>query len=456
VAGITFINSGTASPGSVSSFTITYSPSNGDFLIVCIALATTTVSVSSVSDNGSGGGSAYYCRNYQNQTGVRIEIWSTTSTGVAGSPTTITVNLSGPSQVNAIVGEYMGGAALGGVSGIASTGSSGIMNLKNGNGGCAVAASFNICAIAQADTQTMTVFEGNLRTTSVGATVGIALVDQVIGSVGTGSECSVNVTNSTNYASVGIELQPASNISLAGRLVAGTGSYSSSFETGNNGAAFEKPNTAGNLIVICGYVNILNEVFTMSDIAGNAYQPIFVYSDGVSRTWFLYYAQNIVGGQNSVIASLSVFGPVPSGRLLIHEYTTATPSSPLDQSSQGNGTTTGPLDSGSATTMFAKELIFGFGAGGASGTNAVLAAGAGFTQAIEFRSMSLDSITEYKTVTSIGTADAQETLSSGSMTLWVMDMATFIDAGQGTSHGVGGADSFEGTMEIRPASQFEA
>src|SRR5439155_4476745 len=97
----------------------------------------------------------------------------------------------------------------------------------------------------------------------------------------------------------------------------------------------------------------------------------------------------------------------------LHEYSGAYPTSPLDTVSENNTGDGFAIDSGSRTTNFASELIFGYGA-----ANLVSSPWAGFTS----RNTLNGNMTEDRNVSSVGTYNATET-ADGSP--WSMQMATF-------------------------------
>ena len=181
-----------------------------------------------------------------------------------------------------------------------------------------------------------------------------------------------------------------------------------------NSLAFTNANTAGNLIV--AYVVWDNSsAVTLSDSRGNTYASVAPATTwGPNSTWRsqLFYAKDVASGTNTVTATFQ--GAITSfGRLYIHEYSGLDRAAPLDVSSASTGTARA-MNSGSATTTNANDVIFGAG----SSTNNVTAAGTGFTSRLSANR----GRTEDKAVTTAGPNSATAT-QNGSQ--WVMHMAAF-------------------------------
>jgi hypothetical protein len=181
-------------------------------------------------------------------------------------------------------------------------------------------------------------------------------------------------------------------------------------------ASFGSNNAAGNLIVIAlDWDNQAVNVLSVTDTKGNVYAAAAppVNGAGAISQWRdqIFYAKNIGAGANTVNVEFS--GSVHS-ELYIHEYSGADQTSPLDvtASSIGNGTV---ADSGSKTTNFPNELVFGYA------QVAGLPASAGSTFAA--RRTDNGNVSEDKIATSTGTYSATGSLPSAND--WVMSMATF-------------------------------
>jgi len=187
-----------------------------------------------------------------------------------------------------------------------------------------------------------------------------------------------------------------------------------------NSLAFDTANTAGNLIVV--YVVWSNRgSVTLSDSGGNTYAavaPASRWGSGNALRSQVFYAKNVAGGANTVTArfgsSITSFGQV-----YIHEYSGLDRTNPLDTSAAAVGAASA-MDSGSATTSNANDLIFGAGAS----SSTVTAAGTGFTS----RLTDFGNRTEDKNVTSTGSYNATAAHNGNR---WVMHMVAFKTATAG-------------------------
>ena len=166
-----------------------------------------------------------------------------------------------------------------------------------------------------------------------------------------------------------------------------------------NSLAFNSANTAGNLIVV--YLAWTNT----DSVVGHRHSRQRPYAVSEARkTWGansntssqVFYAKNIAGGSNTVRATFAT-AITSWGDMYIHEYSGIDKADPLDVSAVNKGTTAA-MNSGSATTTNANDLIFG---AGASASN-VNQAGTGFTS----RSTSFGNRTEDKNVTAAGSYNA--------------------------------------------------
>src|SRR5690348_9874099 len=174
---------------------------------------------------------------------------------------------------------------------------------------------------------------------------------------------------------------------------------------------FPSAQTAGDLnIVVVGWNDTTSTVQSVKDSAGNAYSIAVGPTVGSGLEQSIYYAANIVGGTNTVTVTFSQAAAYPDIRILEYKGVTT-----LDAKAgaSGSGTT---ANSGSATTNFANELIFGADTISTGTTGA----GSGFTSRI-ITSPDSD-LAEDKIVTAAGSNSATAGLNSGG---WVMQMATF-------------------------------
>ena len=129
-----------------------------------------------------------------------------------------------------------------------------------------------------------------------------------------------------------------------------------------NSLAFTNPNTAGNLIVVYVAWNNTGSVCPLRHAGATPIRAVAPATAwGSTNSWRsqVFYAKNIAGGANTVTAT---FGTAITsfGRLFIHEYSGLDRTNPLDASAASIGTTSA-MNSGSATTTNANDLIFGAG-----------------------------------------------------------------------------------------------
>ncbi len=208
-----------------------------------------------------------------------------------------------------------------------------------------------------------------------------------------------------------------------------------------NSLAFTNPNAAGNLIVVYVAWNNTGSV-ALSDSRGNTYTSVAPATAwGSTNSWRsqVFYARNVAGGANTVTAT---FGTAITsfGKLYIHEYSGLDRNNPLDASATSIGTTSA-MNSGSATTSNANDLIFG----AASSSSSVTAAGTGFTSRLNANVNGANgSRTEDRNVTSAGSYNATATQNGAR---WVMHMAAFKSESNGVS-----APTITSTSPASPAN----
>ena len=179
-----------------------------------------------------------------------------------------------------------------------------------------------------------------------------------------------------------------------------------------NSLAFNSANTAGNLIVVYLTWTNTNSV-SVTDTRGNDYTSVGSRTTwGANRSSQVFYAKNITGGSNTVRATFST-AISSSADMYIHEYSGIDKVDPLDVSAVDKGTARA-MDSGSATTTNADDLIFGAG----SSASTVNQAGTGFTS----RSTKFGNRTEDKNVAAAGSYNATANQNGNA---WVMHMVAF-------------------------------
>jgi len=170
--------------------------------------------------------------------------------------------------------------------------------------------------------------------------------------------------------------------------------------------------TAGDLnVVVVGWNDTSTTVQSVKDSAGNTYSLAIGPTSGTALRQSIYYAANIVGGNNTVTVTFSKSASYPDIRILEYRGVSA-----LDVTAGAIGTSA-TASSGSATTSNANELIFGANtvATGNSGP------GTGFTARI-ITSPDAD-IAEDEVVSTAGSFSATAPLTAPGA--WVMQMVTF-------------------------------
>src|SRR5258708_40149447 len=126
-----------------------------------------------------------------------------------------------------------------------------------------------------------------------------------------------------------------------------------------------------------GSVSLFVQVFAVSDSRGNTYRQALRFNQTLDmpngETAAIYYAENIVGGANTVTVSESISNNTL--RFAILEYSGLAASNSLDATiaAQGTGTT---LSSGTAATTIGGDLVL---ASLVTANGATYTAGSGFT-----------------------------------------------------------------------------
>ena len=164
-------------------------------------------------------------------------------------------------------------------------------------------------------------------------------------------------------------------------------------------------------MVVVGWNDTTATVQSVKDSAGNTYSLAIGPTIGTGLQQSIYYAANIVGGNNTVTVTFSQAAAFPDVRILEYRGVTT-----LDVTAGASGSSTA-ANSGAATTTSANELIFG------ANMVATLteAAGSGFTSRII--TTPNGDIAEDKLVTTAGSNSATATLTDAGP--WVMQMVTF-------------------------------
>jgi hypothetical protein len=120
--------------------------------------------------------------------------------------------------------------------------------------------------------------------------------------------------------------------------------------------AFPTSNTAGNWIAVLTRAGQPGEVFTVGDSNGNTYRRAVQFNEtGNGNTLGVFYAENIVGGPNTVTVSDTAANTL---RFIILEYSGVATANSLDvtATAQGNSTT---MNSGTVATTSNGDLLLG-------------------------------------------------------------------------------------------------
>ncbi len=185
--------------------------------------------------------------------------------------------------------------------------------------------------------------------------------------------------------------------------------------------AYPQAQVAGDTnIIAVGWNDAVSNVMSVTDSVGNVYQLAAPTARGNGLSQAIYYAANVnaaAAGSNTVTVTYS--GAVPYADVRITAYRGLDLTSPFDGAASASGSASSAT-SGSVTTRWATELVFG--AGMTSG--AFTSSPAGFTTRI-ITNPDQDIVND-RVVTTLGTYAASAT-QSGS---WVMQVATFRAAGQ--------------------------
>ncbi len=182
---------------------------------------------------------------------------------------------------------------------------------------------------------------------------------------------------------------------------------------------YPQPQAQGDLnIVVVGWNDTVATVQSVTDSLGDSYTLALVPTAGTGLTQSIYYAPNVLAGSNTVTVTFSQAATLPDVRVL--EYSGLSPTGPLDVTAGTSGSGT-LASSGSATTNFASELIFG------ADTSSVATQGPG--QGFTSRIVTGDgNLAEDDIVSVTGSYAATAPLTSSGP--WVMQMVTFKAAGQ--------------------------
>jgi hypothetical protein len=194
--------------------------------------------------------------------------------------------------------------------------------------------------------------------------------------------------------------------------------------TASGDLAFPGNNTAGNLIVVAVRRGSNSGTVTVTDSQGNTYYQAISQASGTDHASFVFYAQNIKGGANTVTTTFSVSQTM---RFSIHEFSGVAKFLSVDKTSSSSGSSTSP-DSGSKSISIPNELIFGAISTDGAPSYTV---GGSFTL---LENVSNKILTEYRIVSSTGSYSASATL--GVSDPWTSEMVTFRDISNGVNDAI--------------------
>ncbi len=178
--------------------------------------------------------------------------------------------------------------------------------------------------------------------------------------------------------------------------------------------------TAGNMIVVLGGSSNSADTLTVSDGVNTYAALTAILNSGGSAAFRVFYAFNVSAGADTVtLAGLTG----ANSMLAIHEFSLLS-NFDTSHSASGSGNS---QDSGTATTSFASETLFGFSAGVAT-TLTSINPGAGWNTAeSSFSGGLLAYITEYQIGVATGGYNSQSTVTvgKGGSFSWAAEIATF-------------------------------
>ncbi len=250
-------------------------------------------------------------------------------------------------------------------------------------------------------------------TPDTGSVDGIGLSIAYDGNV-TGSSFTPSSTYTVANTAIGASQDISFAVSISGYIPAPA--FVQGHADGNAGSSttltstYDSSVSAGNLLVIAFSYGSTSATPTVSDSLGTSYKLAVGPTDNGALGFrnYIYYGVPGSGGSNTVTVTAST--SVPFRRILIHEYANA---DTLDVTSAatGNG---GLIDSGSVTTTYDIELLFGWGLS----NNGTTSPDGNYT----LRETALSESTEDQVVNAIGSYNASFPADSSQ---WICQLATF-------------------------------
>ena len=193
--------SGSTTVAATSKALSAFSVTTGRKVVVAVALDDTTKSVTSITDTA---GNTYVSVGAINGTGVRTEIWRSTTTASNGT-NVVTINVSGACNIAGAAEEYSGATNYGNTG--TSTGNSrtlGVTALTQ-DGGSYVTGALGFACVSG---DTLTALLGTSRQSSIPAAtaVGVALYDNTVSFIAT-VETLTRISTARQWAAHSLELR---------------------------------------------------------------------------------------------------------------------------------------------------------------------------------------------------------------------------------------------------------
>jgi hypothetical protein len=209
--------------------------------------------------------------------------------------------------------------------------------------------------------------------------------------------------------------------------------------TTSTSLAFGANNAAGDWIGVCVRAGALNETITVADARGNTYHRAVQFNQTADGfTFAIFYAENIIGGANTVTVSDTVSGML---RIAILEYSGVATSGSLDVIATAQGHSSAPSTGTAVNTTANGDLLLG---AVMTGSPDAITAGSNFKTEVSVPAQPGSKlIVEDSIQTTAGAVVASAAL--GSADDWGAGMAAFKSSG-----GTGGAAP--SISSVNPAS----
>jgi hypothetical protein len=193
-------------------------------------------------------------------------------------------------------------------------------------------------------------------------------------------------------------------------------------------------------VVAVGFGDPTSVISSVTDNKGNSYAVAAPLTHDGFDSQAVYYAKNIATGAGNTVVTVTFASAVPYPDVRVVEYGGLDRSAPLDVTTSATAAGSA-ASSGSVTTAYANDLVFGAGLTSSTFT----AATSGYTD----RVITTDgNIAEDLATTSAGSYSATATLTSGN---WIMQLAAF-KAASATAVTVTGVSATNADGEYRAGS----